>query len=61
MLSSIELIDTLCEVTTLQSDIIRKQAYVIEQHKIIDSFADERDTAGGKLDTIEYELRSIYK
>lgn len=40
MLSSIGLIDTLCEVATLQSDIIRKQAYVIEQHKIIDSFAE---------------------
>ena len=60
-MTSLEIIDKLCDITTLQSDIIRKQTYVIEQHKIIDSFADERDTADVKLDTIEYELRSRYK
>ena len=38
-----ELIDKLCEITTLQSDIIRKQANVIEQHKIIDSFVEESE------------------
>ena len=57
-MSNLETIDKLCEVTTLQSDIIREQTMIIKQHEIIDTFEKERDDANNILDVIELELRN---
>lgn len=56
-MNNIELIDDLCKITTLQSDIIRKQAYIIEQHRIVGSFKSERNDVNDLLDTVEFKLR----
>ena len=58
-MSDLEIIDKLCEVTTLQNDIIREQTMIIRQHEIIDIFEKERDDANNMLDVIELELRNI--
>ncbi len=34
-MSDIELIDKLCDVTTVLADIVRKQAAIIQQHGLI--------------------------
>lgn len=57
-MSDLEIIDKLCEVTTLQSDIIREQTMIIRQHEIIDTFEKKRDDANNILDVIELELRN---
>lgn len=59
-MNNIELIDKLCEVTTLQSDIIREQTMIIRQHEIIDVFEKERDDANNMLDVIECNLRNVH-
>ena len=58
-MSDLEIIDKLCEITTLQNDIIREQTTIIRQHEIVDVFKNERDTASNMLDVIELELRNI--
>lgn len=57
-MNNIELIDKLCEVTTLQSDIIREQTMVIRQHEITDTFENKRGYANDLLDIIECKLRN---
>jgi hypothetical protein len=57
-MGDLEIIDKLCEVTTLQNDIIREQAMIIRQSEIIDAFEKERDDANNMLDVIELELRN---
>ena len=57
-MNNIELIDKLCEVTTLQNDIIREQAMIIRQHEIIDVLENEREYADSLLDIIERNLRN---
>ena len=57
-MSNLEIIDKLCEVTTLQNDIIREQAMVIRQHEITDAFENEREYANNLLDIIEHKLRN---
>lgn len=37
----LEVVDRLCRVTELQSEIIRKQTEIIEQAKIADAVSDE--------------------
>lgn len=56
-----EMIDRFCEVTTLMSEIIKRQAEVIEQIKISDKVNEElkqmRSSVDERLDVIEYKLR----
>lgn len=60
-----ELIDKLCHVTTVLSDIVRKQTEIIRQHDIIideeceagKELVKEIDAADSELDLIEYHLR----
>lgn len=57
-----ELIDHLCEITSIQADIIRKQQSVIMQHgiEIQDSRLQElTGQAGEWLDRAEKDLRKI--
>lgn len=57
-MSNLEIIDKLCEVTTLQNDIIREQTMIIRQHEIVDAFENEREFADNLLDIIERKLRN---
>lgn len=56
-----DVIDMMCEVTTMLSDIVREQAYILEQADIPDELKEGlramRDDADAKLDNIEYKLR----
>lgn len=61
-MSNLEIIDRLCAVTNLQSDIIKEQATFIEEQLAVDAeikkrFADKRKTADEELDAIECGLR----
>lgn len=61
-MSPYDLIDCLCEITSLQADIIRKQQSVISQNWIllIDKTLDlELSEATQKLGDIENHLRKI--
>lgn len=61
-MSQYDLIDCLCEITSLQADIIRKQQSVISQNGIllIDKTLDlELSEATQKLGDIENHLRKI--
>lgn len=61
-MSPYDLIDCLCEITSLQADIIRKQQSVISQNGIllIDKTLDlELSEATQKLGDIENHLRKI--
>ena len=58
-MTDLEIIDKLCEVTTLQSDIIRKQAIAIAQNEIADNLEEERKTVDDILDTVEFNLRHL--
>lgn len=57
-MSNLEIIDKLCEVTTLQNDIIREQTMIIRQHEIVDAFENEREYTNSLLDVIECNLRN---
>ena len=57
-MSNLEIIDKLCEVTTLQNDIIREQTMIIRQHEITDTFESERGYVNDLLDIIECKLRN---
>lgn len=58
-MSDLEIIDKLCEVTTLQSDIIRKQATIIAQNEIVNSMEEERKLVDEILDSVEFNLRHL--
>lgn len=64
-MNTLELIDRLCAVTAAQADIIREQAYFIENCKTIDEevkkhFADQRGPVDAELDLLEIRLRPIH-
>ena len=64
-MNTLELIDRLCAVTATQADIIREQAYFIENCKTIDEevkkhFADQRGPVDAELDLLEIRLRPIH-
>lgn len=56
-----DVIDMMCEVTTMLSDIVREQAYILEQADIPEELKEDmramRDNADANLDKIEYKLR----
>lgn len=56
-----DVIDMMCEVTTMLSDIVREQAYILEQADISEELKEDmramRDNADANLDKIEYKLR----
>lgn len=57
-----KLIDILCQITSIQADIIRKQQAVIMQHgiEIADETLDQQiEEASGMLDQAEMDLRKI--
>ena len=57
-----KLIDILCQITSIQADIIRKQQAVIIQHgiEIADETLDQQiEEASGMLDQAEMDLRKI--
>lgn len=58
-----EIIDRLCEVTTLLSEIVRKQAEAIAQSDISVEVKNKlekmRTDADERLDVIEYKLRKF--
>jgi hypothetical protein len=58
-----EIIDRLCEVTTLLSEIVRKQAEAIAQSDISVEVKNDlekmRTDADERLDVIEYRLRKF--
>lgn len=58
-MTDLEMIDKLCQATTLQADIIQKQAEVIAQSKIADGLADERKIVDEILDSVEFNLRHL--
>jgi len=58
-MTDLEMIDKLCEVTTLQSDIIRKQATIIAQNEIADNLGEGRQIVDEILDSVEFNLRHL--
>lgn len=61
-MNSFKLIDILCQITSIQADIIRKQQAVIMQHgiEIADKTLDRQiEEASGMLDQAEMDLRKI--
>lgn len=57
-----KLINILCQITSIQADIIRKQQAVIMQHgiEIADEILDRQiEQASGMLDQAEMDLRKI--
>jgi len=58
-MTDLEMIDKLCEVTTLQSDIIRKQSTIIAQSEIANELEEERKLVDEILDTVELNLRHL--
>lgn len=58
-MTDLEMIDKLCQATTLQSDIIIKQATIIAQSKMADGLADERKLVDDILDSVEFNLRHL--
>lgn len=57
-----KLIDILCQITSIQADIIRKQQAVVMQHgiEIADETLDQQiEEASGMLDQAEMDLRKI--
>ena len=64
-MNTLELIDRLCAVTAAQADIIREQAFFIENCKTIDEeakrhYADLRGTVDAELDLLEVRLRPVH-
>lgn len=63
-MTTMEIIDRLCVVTTMLADIVRQQESVIAQHRMLDSesgkkLAEKRDAAYSELDLLEYNLRPL--
>lgn len=64
-MNALELIDRLCAVTEAQAQIIKEQAFFIENCKTIDEeakkkFADLREPVDAELDLLEIKLRPIH-
>ena len=64
-MDALELIDRLCAVTEAQSQIIREQAFFIENSNTVDEatkkhYADLREPVERELDILEYSLRPIH-
>lgn len=64
-MNTLELIDRLCAVTAAQADIIREQAFFIENCKSIDEeakrhYADLRGTVDAEPDLQKIKLRPIH-
>lgn len=64
-MNTLELIDRLCAVTSAQAEIIREQAFFIENCKTIDEeakkhYADLRGPVDTELDILEFKLRPIH-
>ena len=61
-MNPLKLIDILCQITSIQADITRKQQAVILQHgiEIADETLDHQiEEASGMLDQMEMDLRKI--
>jgi hypothetical protein len=62
-MGSFEIIDRLCAVTSVLSDIVRKQAEIVEQADVSEKVKQElrgmRKRADDELDLIEYRQRRI--
>lgn len=63
-MTTIEIIDRLCAVTTMLADIVRQQESVIAQHRMLDGesgkkLAEKRDAAYSELDLLELNLRPL--
>ncbi len=56
-----ELIDRLCTVTTALSNIVREQASIIEQARLVnEEVAAQREAAENELDLLELAMRPIH-
>lgn len=62
-MGSFEIIDRLCSVTSILSDIVQKQAEIVEQADISEKVKSElremRKHADDELELIEYKQRRI--
>lgn len=61
-MNTIELIDSLCDVTAKLSDIVRKQQYIIAQHGIeVEDSEIKRaiEDAENEMDLIELNFRGL--
>lgn len=63
-MTTIEIIDRLCAVTTMLADIVRQQESVIAQHRMLDGesgkkLAEKCDAAYSELDLLELNLRPL--
>ena len=63
-MTTMEIIDRLCAVTTMLADIVRQQESIIAQHRMLDGesgkkLAEKRDAAYTELDLLEYNLRPL--
>lgn len=63
-MTTMEIIDRLCAVTTMLADIVRQQESVIAQHRMLDGesgkkLAEKRDAAYSELDLLEFNLRPL--
>ena len=60
-MGSYEMIDRLCEVTTMLADLVKEQASLLAQADIPDetlvALHEKRQKADDELDTLEYALR----
>jgi len=60
-MSQLEIISRLCDVTTVLSEIVRKQQEIIERSKIEEVVKKELrqqvKAADGELDVLEYHMR----
>ena len=64
-MTPMELVDRLCAVTAKQADIIREQAFFIENVLTVDDearkkFAAMREPVDAELDDLEYQLRPFH-
>lgn len=64
-MTQLEIIDRLCAVVEAQSDIIRKQAFFIEEQLAVDEaikneFAKQRESVDNELDILELSMRPIH-
>ena len=63
-MTNVELIDLLCKIVEQQSEIIREQAFFIEEHTAIDdeikkTFAEQRSEVDAEIDIIERSVGPI--
>lgn len=62
-MGTLEIIDRLCEATTLLADVVREQAAVIEQSNIEQEIKDDlqmkRNKIDAEMDIIEFHTRRI--